>query len=214
MNTEISAVLWDFGGVILSSPFESFNNYEASAGLPKDLIRSINATNPDTNAWAKLERAEVNHAQFCALFEAEALALGHVVDADKIMHMLHGSIRPEMVEALDRVKAAGYAIALLTNNFVSMATAINPKRDADIRAILARFDAVVESSVVGVRKPDPAFYTKACEMLNVSPTACVFLDDLGVNLKPAAAMGIRTIKVLSTNQALTDLESILELQLR
>ncbi len=214
MNTEISAVLWDFGGVILSSPFEAFNNYESVAGLPKDLIRTINASNADTNAWAQLERAEVNHRQFCALFEAEALQLGHVVDADKIMHMLHGTIRPEMVEALDRVKAAGYAIALLTNNFVSMATAIDPERDVAIRAILTRFDAVVESSVVGVRKPDPAFYAKACAMLGVLPTACVFLDDLGVNLKPAAAMGIRTIKVLNADQALTDLETILGIPLR
>ncbi len=214
MNTDISAVLWDFGGVILSSPFEAFNDYEVAAGLPKDLVRTINATNPNTNAWAMLERSEVDHGEFCALFNAEALALGHQVDADKVMRMLHGSVRPEMVAALDRVKAAGFATALLTNNFVSNATKIDPKRDAEIRAIIARFDAVVESSVVGVRKPDPAFYERACELLDVKPSACVFLDDLGVNLKPAAAMGMRTIKVLNAAQALDDLEAIIGIALR
>jgi putative hydrolase of the HAD superfamily len=215
VTDEIAAVLWDFGGVILSSPFDAFNDYEVSAGLPRDLIRTINSTNPDTNAWARLERGEVGHHDFCRLFEAEAAARGFSVDADRIMGMLHGHVRDDMVEALRRVIAAGYRTALLTNNFVRTVSPDGASaRDLQVRAIVGLFDAVIESSVAGVRKPDPRFYERACEALDVAPSQCVFLDDLGINLKPAAAMGMRTIKVVSSSQAITDLEAILGLTLR
>jgi putative hydrolase of the HAD superfamily len=77
-----------------------------------------------------------------------------------------------------------------------------------------RFDTVVESSKVGCRKPETRFYEIACELLNVQPIECVFLDDLGINLKPAAAMGMQTIKVLGANKAINDLEAILGITLR
>jgi putative hydrolase of the HAD superfamily len=79
---------------------------------------------------------------------------------------------------------------------------------------MERFDAVVESSKVGVRKPEPRFYEIACELLAVRPDECVFLDDLGINLKPAAAMGMRTIKVTTADKAIDELETILAISLR
>jgi putative hydrolase of the HAD superfamily len=85
------------------------------------------------------------------------------------------------------------------------------EKAAAIAAILARFDHVVESSKVGVRKPDPAIYRMACEALDVTPLSCVYLDDLGINCKPAAALGMAAIKVSSGEQALADLESALGL---
>ncbi len=205
-NSTIRAVLWDFGGVILTSPFDAFARYEAENGLPAGFIRSINARNPDTNAWAKFERTEVSFDEFCGLFEAEAASHGHVVDARAVMALLDGELRPQMVSALHALKGHGYLLGLLTNNVVSAHTS----SDGDEKRlgthgrseVIALFDYVVESSVVGFRKPEPAFYVAACEGLGVQPTECVFLDDLGINLKPAAIMGMHTIKVGDPDVAL------------
>jgi putative hydrolase of the HAD superfamily len=208
-----SAVLWDFGGVILSSPFEAFNRYEVERGLPVDFIRTVNATNPDENAWARLERNELSPDGFDAAFAADSEALGHRIPGADVLALLAGDVRPEMVAALDRVRAEGYRTACLTNNVApSDHHVTGPDERAEvIRSIMDRFDAVVESSKVGVRKPEPRFYEIACELLGVTPEQCVFLDDLGINLKPAAAMGMRTIKVLSAEQALADLGTALGL---
>jgi len=210
------AVLWDFGGVILSSPFEAFNHYEEAHGLPRDFIRSVNATKPHTNAWARLERTEITPEEFDEAFHEDSFALGHGVRGGNVLALLAGEVRPEMVRALDRVRDAGYKTACLTNNVVNRiiegAEGADP-RAVEIATIMERFDAIVESSKVGVRKPEPRFYEIACELLDVQPSACVFLDDLGINLKPAAAMGMRTIKVTSADQAITELENVLGISL-
>src|SRR2546423_6191645 len=169
----IRAVCWDFGGVILANPFEAFNRYEDERGLPKDFIRTLNATNPDTNAWSKLERNEVDFEEFCRLFEAEADAAGGTVDAMELMPLLAGEIRPQMVEAVRRCKER-MKTALLTNNWVSAEGSHDP------HDVLHLFDVIVESRHVGFRKPDPRFYERALELLGVQPDEAVFLDDLGV----------------------------------
>lgn len=204
MTSEIRAVLWDFGGVILSSPFEAFNRYETEKGLPLNIIRSVNATNPDSNAWALLERNDISPAQFDAQFADESEALGHRIPGADVLALLSGDVRPAMVAALDHVIASGFRTACLTNNVVSTSPDPSP-RQIEVAAIMGKFDHVVESSKVGCRKPEPRFYEIACELLDVSPTECVFLDDLGINLKPAAAMGMRTIKVGAPEIALQEL---------
>lgn len=216
----LEAVLWDFGGVILSSPFEAFNHYEALHGLPRDFLRSVNATNPHENAWARLERNEITAEEFDDAFAMDSELLGRRVRGADVLALLAGEIRPEMVDALDAVKAAGLKTACLTNNVVggdgegsSFATAAARDRAEAIAAIMDRFDAIVESSKVGVRKPEPRFYEIACEQLGVAPWACVFLDDLGINLKPAAAMGMKTIKVGDPRVALDELGTLLGLSL-
>ena len=211
-DSTIKAVLWDFGGVILTSPFEAFNRYEDERGLPRDFIRTINATNPDDNAWALLERSEISPHEFDSRFGEESTAHGHRVPGADVLALLSGAVRPEMVVALERVIAAGYATACLTNNVVSHEDDDNER--PEIAAVLARFDHVVESSKVGVRKPEPRFYEIACELASVGPEQVVFLDDLGINLKPAKAMGMTTIKVLGADQAIADLETVLDLSLR
>lgn len=208
----IEAVLFDFGGVVLSSPFEAFSKYEAEIGAPDGLLRGLNATNPDTNAWARLERSEVTLDEFCALYEAEAAGAGHTIDARRVVEALQGELRPEMVEAVRRC-AARLKTACLTNNFVVAAPA-HVDREQQMIEVMSLFDVVVESSKVGVRKPDPRFYEMACELLGVEPEACVFLDDLGINLKPAKAMGMTTIKVLNAAQAISDLEAVVGFSLR
>ncbi len=202
----IRAVIFDFGGVILTSPFDAFARYEQANGLPEGFLRRLNATNPDGNAWAKLERSEVNLVGFARLFEAEAAAAGHPVDGSAVLALLAGELRPEMVTALRRCHER-LGTALLTNNFVSSAD--NGSRPAGPFAeVIELFDVVVESSQVGLRKPDPAIYRLVCDKLGVEPTEAVFLDDLGVNLKPARAMGMTTIKVVDPMTALEELEAV------
>ncbi len=200
-------MLWDFGGVILSSPFEAFARYEQANGLPKDFIRTVNATNHLDNAWARLERSDITPAQFGDEFADESEAMGHRVPGGDVLALLSGQVRPQMVEALDRLKRDGYVIACLTNNVGGEHSSM--ERAEVIGGIMARFDAIVESSKVGVRKPEPRFYEIACELVGAQPDECVFLDDLGINLKPAAAMGMRTIKVVDPDVALTELWNIL-----
>ena len=204
----IRAVLWDFGGVILTSPFEAFARYEQTNGLPDSFLRSVNATNPHDNAWAHLERNTIGATEFDTQFATESEALGHRVAGADVLALLAGEVRHEMVVALDRVKQAGFLTACLTNNVVGG----DPR--SDVADVMTRFDHVVESSKVGVRKPEPRFYEIACELLAVEPGECVFLDDLGINLKPAAAMGMTTIKVVDADQAITDLERVLKIDLR
>lgn len=212
----VRAVLWDFGGVILSSPFEAFNHFEARRGLPKDFIRQTNTVNPDTNAWARFERNEITLDGFDEAFAAETRARGHEVRGRDIVDLLSGEIRPEMVEALRRC-GAHFKTACLTNNVVAghgAGMAGNPDRAAAIAEVMALFDCVLESSKLGVRKPDPRFYRMACDELGIVPEEAVYLDDLGINLKPARAMGMQTIKVIEPGQALAELEAIVEIPLR
>jgi putative hydrolase of the HAD superfamily len=206
-------VLFDLGGVILTSPFEEFSRYEAAAGLPAGTVRRINSTDPDTNAWARLERNEVALNEFVAAFEDEGAALGVQVDGWKVLACLRGQVRPEMHVAVERCSEV-FTTGLLTNNFVSWSDASGADAADDVlKSVLACFDAVVESSVVGVRKPEPRFYELALEQLGVAAADSVFLDDLGVNLKPARAMGMTTIKVTDPVVALAELAEVTGLDL-
>ena len=211
-SVPLRAVFWDFGGVILSSPFEAFNRYESEHGLPRDFIRQVNAQNPDTNAWALLERNQIDPGEFDTLFATESHALGYAVPGADVLALLSGDVRPHMVDALDAVINAGFLTACLTNNVVTRSPEPTA-RQREVAAIMDKFHHVVESSKVGCRKPEPRFYEIACEALQVSPHECVFLDDLGINLKPAAAMGMKTIKVADPTKALRELSEILSLPL-
>ncbi|HQS12663.1 MAG: HAD family hydrolase [Sphingomonadales bacterium 35-56-22] len=209
-----NTVIFDFGGVITSSPFEAFNRMEAGRGLPKDFVRRVNSVNPDNNAWAKFERAECSANEFDALFAAEAQALGHALDGASVIACLAGEIRPDMVAALDQLKSIGFALGCITNNVPSgkgAGMAVSDAKAAAVAAVMERFDHIIESSKAGVRKPDPRIYNMMCDALAVSPPQCIYLDDLGINCKPAAAMGMAAIKVTSGAQALGELGALLAL---
>jgi putative hydrolase of the HAD superfamily len=199
-------VLFDLGGVVLTSPFDAFNEYERANGLPRDFIRGVNARDPDSNAWARLERAELDGDGFDSAFGDESAIFGHRVRGAVVVALLAGSIRDEMVEAIEDVRRRGLLTACLTNNVVNS----SPQTGSEIAAVMSLFDDVVESSVIGVRKPEPRFYEIACERLDVEPEECIFLDDLGINLKPARAMGMTTIKVTSGPQAVAELRAALD----
>jgi putative hydrolase of the HAD superfamily len=209
----IEAVIFDFGGVITSSPFDAFARFETERGLPADIIRRTNAANHLENAWAKFERAEVDLDAFDKLFAAESLALGAEVRGRDVLPLLSGDLRPEMVEALRRIKAK-FKTGCITNNLPNNAIGSASGRTLYVAEVMALFDHVIESAKIGLRKPDPRIYQMMIEVLGVDPKNCVYLDDLGVNLKPARAMGMTTIKVLSGAQAIADLEAATGLNLR
>lgn len=209
----IEAVIWDFGGVLTSSPFEAFARFEAERGLPADIIRRTNAANHLENAWAKFERAEVDLDAFDALFAAESLALGAEVRGKDVIALLFGELRPEMVEALRRVKQT-CKTGCITNNLPANAIGSTSGRTLYVAEVMTLFDHVIESAKIGLRKPDPRIYQMMTDKLGVDPKRCAYLDDLGVNLKPAREMGMTTIKVSSAAQAITDLEAATGLKLR
>jgi len=208
IDVTIEAVIWDLGGVFTSSPFEAFNRFEARRGLPRNLIRTVNTTNPDSNAWALFERGEIDGAGFDRKFFEETTALGHPVRGAEILPLLAGEVRPRMVEALTICKQR-FKVGCITNNMAhGQGSAMTANRESASRAgdIMQHFDAIIESSKVGVRKPDPRIYLMMCERLRVETKACVYLDDLGINCKAAAQLGMVAIKVVSEPQALADLE--------
>lgn len=208
----ITAIIWDFGGVITSSPFDAFNRHEAERGLPHNFIRTVNATNPDSNAWAKFERSEITAQQFDEQFATEAAELGQKVRGAEVIALLSGDIRPRMVATLETLREAGYKLGCITNNAATghgAGMAATAERAAEVAAIMPRFDHVIESSKAGIRKPDPRIYQMMCEALGVEPRECIYLDDLGINCKPAATLGMQAIKVTSEEQALTELQALL-----
>ena len=209
----IDAVIWDFGGVLTTSPFEAFARFERERGLPIDIIRRTNAANHLENAWAKFERAEVDIETFDHLFATESLALGAEVRGRDVLPLLQGDLRPEMVEALKRI-GGQFKTGCITNNLPANAIGSVSGRSLYVAEVMALFDHVIESAKIGLRKPDPRIYKLMVETLKVDPNKCVYLDDLGVNLKPAREMGMTTIKVTSGAQAIGELEAATGLVLR
>jgi putative hydrolase of the HAD superfamily len=201
------AVIFDLGGVVFGSPFEHFDEYERTTKLPAGSVRGVIARSSEHGAWTALERGELTMPEFCAALDAEAAAQDIAINAGEIMAMIGRGVgaRPEMIGAIAKIRERGLRTAALTNNW--------PGGDGNgsppgLRSLTV-FDVVVESAVEGMRKPDPRIYHLTCARLGVEPAAAVFLDDIGANLKPARAMGMTTIKVDDTAQALRDLEAVL-----
>lgn len=200
--------MFDFGGVVIESPFVAFKKFEEESGLPTGFLRLVNATNPNDNAWAKLERSDVTIEEFDELFAVESGAFGHSVRGSDVLQLLFGAVRPAMRQALDSLPRLGYRIVCLTNNVVS-----DGEARSDIADAMSCFERVYESSAMGLRKPETDFYLAVLDDLGIEPSNAVFLDDLGINLKPARAMGITTIKVTDEGQAIRDLENVLGVEL-
>ena len=206
----IKAVLWDFGGVITTSPFEAFNRFEEQHNIPRDFIRGINATNPETNAWAQFESSRITYDEFDKLFYEETSNNGYPIQGRQVLELLSGDLRPRMVGALKECKQH-FKIACITNNVNSgqgPAMVQTDERAAEIQKVMDLFDIIVESSKEGIRKPNPEIYRIAMSRMAVVGKDIVFLDDLGINLKPARELGMATIKVLDEDQALKELAEI------
>lgn len=215
-NPAVRAVLWDFGGVMTESPFVAFRRFEQARGLPENFLRGINTRDPGGNAWARFERSELTPEEFDRAYAAETRAAGFEVRGLDVIDQLYGEVRPEMVRAL-RMCKQHYTNACVTNNVNAgpgRGFDRDPKRGAQRQAVLDLFDTVIESSKVGARKPEPRFFELVCAQLRIAPEQAVYLDDLGANLKPARAMGMRTIKVEDPATALAELEAALAIVVR
>lgn len=213
VNKNVKAILWDFGGVIATSPFERFAAYESDAGLEAGTIRSLNSHNSDSNAWAHLERGELTRKEFCDLFEAEAEASGHLLDAEQVLACLELEVRPAMFNAL-KLCNEHYTTACLTNNMTQESKVVQTDRERLLENVMGEFDYIFASAQMGIRKPEPQFYLAVLRELGIEAKHAVFLDDLGVNLKPARALGMQTIRVADPHDALYELETITGLKLR
>lgn len=214
-NASVRAVLFDFGGVITSSPFDAFRRFESERGLPQGFLQRINRDNPADNAWARFERGELTPNAFDEAFAVESLAAGHGVRGLEVVALVFGAVRPRMIRAVDCCREH-FITACLTNNFGHRPdndSAAGTAKTRDWKSALDLFDAVIESSKVGVRKPEPEFFEIACARLSIDPRQAVFLDDIGANLKPARAMGMHTIKVTDPDAALDELASVLGIDL-
>ncbi len=210
------AVIFDFGGVFTTSPVQNFAVYEAANNLPEKFIGGVIKAKLHDGAFSQYERSEISREEFDNLFAAETRDAGFEIRGDTLLSLLSLDLYPDMVSALKRVKQAGYKTGCITNNMEShdsTSMAADPAAAAEIADVFQFFDHVIESSKVGVRKPEPRIYQMMCEALDVAPTACIFIDDLGVNLKPARDMGMTTIKapIGDVAPAIRELQALLSL---
>ena len=206
------AVIFDLGGVVLGSPMHAIAEYEKELGLPENFVNRVVARTAPSGAWSRLERGEITMETFYTEFESDCAEAGPDFSAREMMRRM-GEVtvpRPVMLKAIERIRSAGLKVAALTNNWAADEAS---GQDDGTRALKDRFDVFVESSVEGLRKPDPRIYELVCERLSISPNQATFLDDIGYNLKAARAMGMQTIKVVTPEQALGELAAILDLPL-
>jgi len=205
------AVIFDLGGVVFPSPLAAFDVYDAEAGLEPGTVRRVVRESAESGAWAALERGELSLDAFFGALATEARASGVEIDVTRVFDLIGASSTPypSMVRAVGRIREEGLRVGALTNNWISPNGTHAP--GGPDRGVT--FDVVVESAVEGIRKPEPAIYALALDRLGVGAEATVYLDDLGPNLKPARAMGMTTIKVADPDAALSELSSVLGLDL-
>ena len=207
----IRAVVFDLGGVVLGSPLHAIAAYERENGVPENLVNRVVADTAPNGAWSRLERGEIEMSRFFRDFEAECEQAGAKIDARAMFATMAEASRPRpiMLEAIARIRDRGLITAALTNNWAPEPTESGASPAAGAVDLRAHFDAFVESSVEGLRKPDPRIYELVCERISTEPARAAFLDDIGANLKPARALGMTTIRVVEPEAALRELESVL-----
>ncbi|XP_076453379.1 acyl-CoA dehydrogenase family member 10-like [Babylonia areolata] len=214
-RSKYKAVIFDMGGVVVPSPFALFQAMEKLAEMPQGAIVEVIKKGGMDGAWGLLEQGKFTLSEFVSAFNKEvSKEAGRDVDLSPLMDGLRGMVKvdpfPEMVDAIQCVRAEGLKTALLTNNWYTD----EAKSESLVPFSQALFDVVTESCRVGVRKPHPDIYRHCLESLQVAPQEAIFLDDIGSNLKAARQLGLETIKVNSTQQAIGDLEEKLGLRLQ
>jgi len=208
--TAFRAVIFDLGGVVMDSPLHAIAAYERELGIPEGHVNRVVVATGHSGAWSRLERGECTLEEFYGSFERECGDAGHALSAREMMVRIgrHSKPRPQMLDAIARIRARGLRTGALTNNWKGDETGRRTQ------SLGEHFDVVVESAVVGLRKPDPRIYELACRRLEVTAAESIFLDDIGRNLKAARELGMKTIKVDEADHALAELAELLGFPLR
>jgi len=206
----IKAVIFDLGGVVFDSPMDVFARFESRLGLPPNTLNRHIVRRGVEGAWSRLERGELKLHEFCVTFDAELAEEGIRLSTTELMSEVaqHSKVRPDMVRAIRRLRELGFKVAALTNNWTG------DDGRSDRSEFKEEFDVFVESSKLGLQKPDPRIYQVACVELGIEPLEAVFLDDIGRNLKTARQLGMITIKVGEADKALAELEEVLGIKLQ
>lgn len=197
-------LLTDYGGVLTTSVFESFRAFARTEALEEDAV--VHLFLEDEQALAelhRLERGEITEDQLAATL---APLLG--VSPERLADRLFAATRPDarMIAAVDAARAAGVRTALVSNSW-----GLGVYRRA--RDVLHRFDAVLISGELGMRKPDPEIFLLAAERVGLPPSACVFVDDLPSNCAAAAALGMAAVRHRSAGETIPELERLLGVSL-
>ncbi|XP_071945026.1 acyl-CoA dehydrogenase family member 10-like [Antedon mediterranea] len=209
-HQKTKAVIFDMGGVLISKPFKVFEAFEKDNGLPNGLIRQVIVERGEDGSFARMERGELTTEEFGQIFSTECSEkLGKNVDMTEFLKVFERDVYalPEMLDAVRCIQAEGVSVALLTNNWKHESGRSLQPLDPSL------FDVIVESCLVGMRKPDARIYQLCLEKLKVKPEESVFLDDIGRNVKAAKSLGIQTIKVDEPIDALTELQTLLNFPL-
>ena len=203
-DNAIKIVLWDYGGVLTESPIINFRKFENDNNYSLNTIVKINSDNKYNNAWAKLEKDEISIEQFSKLFREEAKQFGIPnINTDKLLECLNVKLNIKMVELLENVSKF-YSCVCLTNNFKKMSS-------YDFENIKHNFSLIIESCKIGLRKPEKEIYTYVLKVLKVSAKEILFIDDLGINLKPAKELGFQTYKFIDTNKTISYMKNMLKI---
>lgn len=202
------AVFFDLGGVVVGSPLHAIAAYERDEDIPAGFINRVVVDTAPSGAWSRLERGELMLEEFYPAFDTDCAAAGRAISARDLMGRVAQAVepRPVMLRAISLIRTRGLLAGAITNNWVA--------EDGGTSVLRPHFDAFIESAVVGVRKPDPRIFHLACDELRVAPDDAVFLDDIGINLKAARALGMTTIKVDEVDAALAELQELLGFSLR
>ncbi|MFV0475330.1 MAG: HAD-IA family hydrolase [Pikeienuella sp.] len=215
----LRAVIFDFGGVFTESPVSGFARYEREHGLPERFIGGVIKARLNDGAFSRFERAEIALEEFDSAFAEETRAAGHEVRGRTLLSLMKLEFRPDMIRALDLIRAGGFLTGCITKNKPDSGAkewARGPEGQRLAAEVMAKFDHVIESARAGIRKPEPRIYEMMCEALGLTPRECAFVDDLGVNLKPAAAMGMKVVRVPFDDYrpALAELSTLTGIDLR
>ena len=190
----IKLILWDYGGVLTYSPFLNIKDFEKFSNIEQNSIIKINSNRPFVNAWAKLEKNLISFTEFSSLFKEEAKNIGiNHIDPMKLLECLEVSLNKSMVSLLKKVSKK-YTCACLTNNF--------KKKNFTFNRIKNNFDYIFESSKIGLRKPEKEIYLYVQKKMKVKAQEILFIDDLGINLKPARELGFITYKFVNTEDTI------------
>jgi len=209
MNPPIRAVVFDFGGVLITPITtllaEVATWHDVSMVSMLDVLMGPRETSTSDHPWHRAERGELATSEMQREVVPFAEAAGLTLRGDEYQRVLSGefTVHDAVVDRIVRLHDEGYLLGLLTNSFVEF------REHLESRIDFSMFDVVVDSSEVGHRKPEPAIYELTTSRLGVRASEILYLDDFAANLEGARAAGWRTIHVVDVESALRELDATL-----